>query len=426
MSEIPPGVAPSSRSWLGIAREIGGNGVSGQGTPVLPTNTIPLDKSSYEVEDMPKFLEDLAIRGSMSHRFADVLGVEDATFSFGGPVFGDVWPFFFDNLFGDLSTTGSSPSNGTNITNSGGVAVGGTTVTVASTTGYTNSSVVQIDSGSVSEVVVLNASGGTAGGTALVFSDYPLRFAHGSAATVTTVSGPYTHTFNVLNSTLGYGGMPGAQPPTHSLSDNTYLTPGVYARTYPGACVGQIEITGNSESLFMAKASGNSWESAPASTIPTNTTTFTVPLPNWRSQITIGTVPIYDIGEYTVTLKREMSVYWTEQNAQSPFIIARGDLDASGAVKFTVPSDETALNYMLNNTQPPVNIVVSNGGSATSLIQFTLNAHQAAFVKAKPNRSGVLIGYDTEYRTEANTTNAGGSGGLGQFTVTIENDTAAY
>ena len=46
MSNFPPGVAPSSRSWLGIAREIGGNGLSNQGQPVLPTNTIPLDKSS--------------------------------------------------------------------------------------------------------------------------------------------------------------------------------------------------------------------------------------------------------------------------------------------------------------------------------------------------------------------------------------------
>ena len=125
MSNFPPGVAPSSRSWLGIAREIGGGGSSGQGQPVLPTATIPLDKSSYEVEDMPHYLEDLAIRGSMSQRFADVLGVDDASFSFGGPVFGDVWPYFFDNLFGDLSSTGSSPANGTQITNSGGVAVGG-------------------------------------------------------------------------------------------------------------------------------------------------------------------------------------------------------------------------------------------------------------------------------------------------------------
>ena len=133
------------------------------------------------------------------------------------------------------------------------MVVGGTSITVPSTTGYTNSSIVQIDSGVVSEVVILNASGGTTA-TTLYFSNYPLRFAHGSAATVATVTGPYTHTFAVLNSTAGYGGANGAQPPTHSFTDNTYLTPGVYARTYPGACVGQIEINGNAEGLFMGKA----------------------------------------------------------------------------------------------------------------------------------------------------------------------------
>lgn len=425
MSNFPPGVAPSSRSWLGIAREIGGGGSSGQGQPVLPTATIPLDKSSYEVEDMPHYLEDLAIRGSMSQRFADVLGVDDASFSFGGPVFGDVWPYFFDNLFGDLSSTGSSPANGTQITNSGGVAVGGTAITVTSITGYTNSSVVQIDSGAVAEIVILNASGGTAA-TTLNFGNYPLRFAHGSAATVVTVSAPYTHTFNVLNSTAGYGGSPGAQPPTHSLTDTTYLTPSVLGRTYPGACVGQIELSGNSENLFMGKASGNTWLSAPASTTATNTTTFTVPLPNWRSTMTIGTTATYDIGEYTVTLKRELAVYWTEQNSQSPFVIARGTLDATGTMKFTVPSNEVALNYMLNDTQPSVTITATNGFGGGSAITYTLNANQAAFIKAKPVRSGVLVGYDTEWRTEANPVNTGGSGGLGQFTITVQNSTAAY
>jgi Phage tail tube protein len=425
MTNIPPGVAPSSRSWLGIAREIGGGGVSGVGTPTLPTNTIPLDKSSYEIEDMIKYLEDLSIRGSMSQRFADVLGVDDGNFSFGGPVFGDVFPFFFDNIFGDLSTTGSSPANGTHITNSGGVVVGGTAITVPTTAGYTNSSIVQIDSGSVSEVVILNAVAGTVA-SSLVFSNYPLRFAHGSAATVTTVTGPYTHTFAVLNSTAGYGGAAGAQPPTHSLTDNTYLTPGVYARTYPGACVGQVELSGNSENLFMGKASGNTWLSAPASTIPTNSTTFTVPLPNWRSTLTIGTTATYDVTEWTMTIKRELQVYWTQQNSQTPFIIARGTLDATGGMKFDVPSDETPLNYYLQDTQPEVQIVITNGQVSTSEIQYTITAHEAAFTKSKPVRSGVLVGYDNEYQTVANTSDVGGSGGLGQITIAVLNNTPTY
>src|SRR6185437_14825951 len=110
MSQIPTAVAPSSRSWLGIGRELA------TGSPVNPVVTIPLDKSTYEPEDMIKYLEDLAIRGYMSHRYADVEGVTDASFSYGSPYFGDAWGFWFDNLFGDMSTVGSNGTSSTTTT----------------------------------------------------------------------------------------------------------------------------------------------------------------------------------------------------------------------------------------------------------------------------------------------------------------------
>src|SRR6185437_3189162 len=189
MSQIPTAVAPSSRSWLGIGRELA------TGSPVNPANTIPLDKSTYEPEDMPHFLEDLAIRGYMSHRYADVLGVEDANFSYGGPVFGDVWGFFADCVFGDLSTVGSNGTSSTTTTQA--LSAGATAGSVSSLTGYTNSSIVQIGTGSIAEVVILNASGGTSG-SSINFTNYPLRFAHGSGSSVQVVSAPFTHTFAVL------------------------------------------------------------------------------------------------------------------------------------------------------------------------------------------------------------------------------------
>ena len=63
-----PFVAPSSRTWLGVAREITA------GTALLPTNTIPQSVREYSLEDTPKFLPDDAIRGSLAMRYADILG----------------------------------------------------------------------------------------------------------------------------------------------------------------------------------------------------------------------------------------------------------------------------------------------------------------------------------------------------------------
>jgi hypothetical protein len=415
MSQIPSLVAPSSRTWLGIARE------TTMGTPVLPTNTIPLNKSEYEPEDMPHYLEDLAIRGSMSHRFADILGVEDANFSYGGPVFFDSWGFFFDNVFGDLSTTGSSPGNGTTLAVA--LTTGGTTATLHSVTGYSSASTVQIDAGPVAEVVILS---GAPAGTVVTFAANPLRFAHSSGATVTTVSAPFTHTFAVLNQAASISGVTGAQPPTHSVTDVTGLTPSVLGRTYPSLCIGTLDITGNSEGLLMGKTSGNSWVSAPASTVATNTTAFTVPQPVWESTVQVGGTAVYDISEFSIAIKRELGVLWTAQGAQNPYIIARGDLDVTGSTKYSAVSDETALNELLLNSQQSLTITTSNGVVGAGELSLTFTTHFADTIKSKPVRSGVVVGYDNEWRTHSNTSDVGGSGGLGQATLTLVNAVPTY
>jgi hypothetical protein len=408
VSNIPATVAPSVKTWLGFSRELV------VGTPVAPSVTIPLDQSSYEPEDTPMFLKDDAIRGAMALLYGEILGVEDATFSYGGPVFGDVYGFFLDNVFGDLSTVGTTATGGSS-TSTAPIVVGATTTTAVSGAGFSIGQNIQIGTGAVAEVVKLT----NVAGAALTFTNNPLRFAHSTAVALHTVTGPYTHTFAALNSGSG-------QPPTHTATDYTGLTPTVGARSYPSLCVGQIDFTGNAEQLFSAKVTGNSWISAPAGLTPTNTTTFTVPLPNWRSTITVGGSPIYDIGEWQISIKRQLQVYFTNQGFQNPYIIARGPLDATGNLNYTVAVDESPLTQMLNNTQPTMVIAINNGLSGTNQISFSFDVHKCAFIKAKTNRSSVLFGYDDEWQAVANTTDVGGSGGLGPIKVTVVNNFAPY
>lgn len=406
---IPSFIAPSSKSWLGVGREL----VPGL-NPVLPTNTIPLDMSSYQPEDTPKFLHDEAIRGVMAQLYNDILGVEDATFSFGGPMFLDVGGFWIDNAFGDLSTTGTSASSTTTV-NSGG-SIGSTSVVLASGSGYSSASSVQIDTGSVSEVVVLSSP--PAGGT-ITFANDPLRFTHGSGVAASVVVGPYTHKWAILNTGSG-------QPPTLSVTDATSLTPTVGARTYPSACVSQMDFTGNSEQLLMQKVSGNSWLSSPATNTPTNTTAFTIPQPNWRSTISVGGAQNYSITEWTVAVKRQLAVYWTAQSAQSPYTIARGGLGVTIGVNQGVASDESALNWMLNGSPLAIQIQLDNGLTSVNHLQLTINATKAQAEKSKITRNSVLIGYDDSFECVANTTDVGGSGGIGPATITLINNIPTY
>jgi len=405
-------IAPASKTWLGVARELS------PGTQTLPVQTIPLLKNSYQPEDTPKWLHDEAIRGSMAMVFNDIQGVEDSTFSYGGPAFLDVEGYFLDNLFGDKSDTANTYVGTTTATQAG--TIGQIAYTVAGTANFGTVTYAQIDLGSLSEIV--GPTTVTAGNIA--FGSTPLRFAHANGATIQAVSaltsGPFTHTWNIQNNSSG-------QPPTHTFTDYTSLTGTVGARAYVGGCVGVIDITGNSEQLLEFKLTGNAFVSTPSLTTPTNTVSTAIPIANWRSTVAVAGSQVNDVGEWTVSLKRTLQVYWTDQGTiQSPYIIARGPLDATGTLNYTVPTDETPLTQMLSNTQPIVQYGISNGVAGSGTLSLTINTHQSAFEKAKPGRSEVLVGYADEWQAVANSTNSGGSGGLGPATVVLVNNVPTY
>lgn len=436
----PTAVAPSERSWLGVAREFL------PGTAVMPTNTIPMDPKSYSPEDTPKFLPDEAIRGQMALLYNEILGPADATFSFGGPNFLDTYGFFLDNIFGDLSTYYGGTFTGT-ATTTVAPAVGATAATVSNavTPGWAVGTYIQFEPGGGSSATaeVVKVTGTSA--TQVFFGGNPLRFAHGSGGSIFTIgSSPnntFTHTFALLNQTLGYNGYPGAQPPTHTLTDNTNLvttsTAQTYgpanafgARQYPMACVSALDFTGNAEQLIDIKVTGNSWPSVVPATVPTNVVSNFIPVAAWRSSVYLGgtatTNQVFNVGEWTMNLKRELHVYFTAQNAQTPFIIARGPFSAAGSMNFSVASDDSDLYLMIENVQPQLQITMTNGLSGTSFASITFNSQVAAFIKDKVTRNATLIGYDASFDCVANSTNIGGSGGLAPVSVTLVNATATY
>ena len=299
-----PNIYPGVLSWLGVARELTA------GTPVTPVITHPLEQGSFEPEDTPKFLKDMAIRGAMTDLFYETLGVESATFSFGGPNFLDSHGYFMDNVFGDLSTTGSSNSN--LATANSALAVGAQAMTLASAppAAYTAAAVIQIGTGATTEVVVVSS---TAASNVVNFVNNPLRFTHPTGPTVSTCGTPFTHRFAALNSQLGYGGAYGAQPPTHTFTDVTNIvnvfTSASYgtapsnaygARQYASACLKSMDFSGNAEQLLGIKMAGDTWLSTAASSAVTNVTTNSRPIPNWNSTVIIAGNTVSSTGAYGI------------------------------------------------------------------------------------------------------------------------------
>lgn len=242
--------------------------------------------------------------------------------------------------------------------------------------------------------------------------------------TTTGASAPFTHAFSVLNSGTG-------QPGSLTIADWQGPVATSKARQYPGACLAELTIKGNAESSFMEwSCKGSGWLSAAMGTEPVSAPTAAAPLAAWRSKIGLGGpasggTQNLTVGEWEITISRVISVQHTAGNTQQPYIIQRGEVTVTGSLKFTKPADEAAFNYMVNNTQPILQILVSNGGAGAALLSLQIDINQAAFTSSKINRSDPAVGYDNEFTAVANTTNAGASGGYSPIKVTLQNAIAA-
>lgn len=95
-----PTVYSAYRHFIAVAKE------TTQGTAVAPTTTIPVDK--FDPEDKPTFLEDNALRGSLTGPYNLVQGVLIGEWDVSGPAFFDTLGYWLNNIFGDLSESGAS------------------------------------------------------------------------------------------------------------------------------------------------------------------------------------------------------------------------------------------------------------------------------------------------------------------------------
>jgi hypothetical protein len=92
----------SVRSYLGIAKE------TTSGTPVAPTNFIPVSMSKLKPVDVIDPLYDEGLRGSNVKNYAYIPGRTRSTFDFGGPAFPDTLPWAVSGILGSVATSGAS------------------------------------------------------------------------------------------------------------------------------------------------------------------------------------------------------------------------------------------------------------------------------------------------------------------------------
>ena len=95
-------VQASVRSYLGVAKEVT------KGTPVAPTDFLPVMASSLKAVDIIDPLYDEGLRGSNVKNYNYIPGRTYSTIDFGGSVFADTVGYGIAGLLGDVATTGAS------------------------------------------------------------------------------------------------------------------------------------------------------------------------------------------------------------------------------------------------------------------------------------------------------------------------------
>jgi hypothetical protein len=409
----PTTYAPA-KQFVGIATE------TSQGTPVAMTSTILVDE--VKPKDNPTFLDDKSWRGSMgTDAFAKIAGTKTAEVELGGPAYGDGLGFFLRNILGDLAYTGTSTGTG-GTTLSSTAAVGASSITTAAT--IPSGTTVQIGTGATAECFVTGTPTGSGPYTIpLATPTGGLAYQHASSQPVQPVTAPFTQTHSLLNSG-------GGQPPSHTLTHFLGPTATSGARQYPGLCLSEVGLKWNSESeLLTWSGKGTSFPSVPLGSAPVSAPSTSLPVASWRMLVGIGGpasggTQIATVTDGELTIKRELSPYFTVTGTQNPYIIQRGGLSVEGKLNF-VAADESPLLYMLNNSQPQLQLFLDNGLTGVNKVVFQVDCQIAAFTEAEPDGTKSAVEYGNSFQALFNTTNAGGSGGYSPIKVSVTNNVPA-
>jgi hypothetical protein len=411
-------VIPENLQWWGIGREIT------PGTVVQPVITIPMEKG--QPDDKPTMIVDKSLRGYMGEDYGDIQGTEIADFPLSGDVYLDTIGHLLYNLWGDYQATGSTATSNTTV--AAATTAGATSFTVGAIGSIIVGSVLQFGNATLATAPTENLVVSGVAGSVVTFATTPLRFNHTTTAAVAVVTAPFTHTFSLLNGGGLYGSNADAQPPTHTLTYHNNLAASTLARQYAYWCSSGIDFKMNSEQLFQHDTKGTSVLGVIAASAPTNTQGTAVAVADWAFKVGIGGPAsggtlVNTVEDATVNLARMLKPKFTLQGGQAPWVIARLGLSVTGKLSF-VAQDESPLTTLLNNTQQPLQIAMTQG-SGSSLLACTFNFNLAAYESA-PITAPDVLGYDVSFRGLMNTTNAGASGGMSPGNVVIQNAIASY
>ena len=338
------------------------------------------------------------------------------------PAYGDTLGHILLSMLGDYTTTGTAASPAS--TTTGALTAGATTITVTSGTGFATSQWIQVDTAANAEIVQVLS---VATNTITLATSTPLRFSHLTGVAVTNTTANYTHTFSSINPNSSTGNT-SAQPPTYTfLHRNLVATSANHnSDQYSYSRFTDLKLTATKDGWFTWDGKFTSYLRTFPSTDYTPSFTTVTAFPSWQAAVSLASSQVYNVSECSFTLTRELDTVTAADGSQNPYVIAAGPLTATFGIDYDAVSDETALNYMLNNTQPTLSFVLTNGLSSPNTVSITINAQLAGHKEAPLSAMKTLWGFKTTGELVANTTNSGNSSGYSPIQVVLVNQIPSF
>ncbi len=369
-------------------------------------------------------LEDDNLRGSNVKVYDLQFGSRHAELTIPeSPCYGDTIGIPLLSCLGDYYSTGTATTPVW--TTSGALSPGAGPIAVTTGTAATAGTFVQIDSTPNSEVVKVGT--GSTATSIVVDASTPIRFSHLSGVAVTTVTGPYTHYFSLLNMTSSTGST-SAQPPSYTfLHRNGIAGSGNFnADQYLYGHVNELKFQAKKDGWFVWDGKVTSYSrSFPSANYAPSFSTVTG-LPTWKSTISLAGAQVFNVTDLTIDLKRDLDIVPTADGVQDPYVIGMGPLVATFDVTWDVTADETVLNYLVNNTKPTFSWTISNGLTGTSEISFSIASQLSGFKKAPLAPVKNFYGWKASGDLIASTQNAGNSGGYSPLMCTLINQVPTF
>jgi hypothetical protein len=250
-----------------------------------------------------------------------------------------------------------------------------------------------------------------------VFADtigYGLAGLLGSVAT-TGASAPFTHTISLKNSLTSDVDV---QPISYTLTD-FYA---VDVRSYPGCQFSDFSLKFNADGMLEYDTKTTGWASSTVAD-PTPTFSTVLPTPVWRGTVSIGGSSVATAMEGSIEMTRGVTPIYGISNTQNPYQVFLGALEVTGNIKFVMESDAQLINF-LNNTQPAI-VLNWSYGTGAALVQIQATITKGAYTAAVIERGDDFVSVAIELNGQANTTDAGSTGGYSPIKWVLQNAKAS-